>query len=404
MKSNKIKWLFILLFLNMPPVLANKKLVETKPNAVVVNFSMAERMLDWFVFVKQEQSANKRKIEFIKLLESNGGCKAIIDHWSRFDNNWNLDAFYLFVAENLGLVDTQKELVDSNGNSTPFSTRRKLWKEAFENPGRIRRFIEQLKMMNWNDRLEANVKINLPPEVQLNADFYFVIFGASSGFSVNNDIALDVLQLPVNSENELELDDIFRTASHELHHFGFSLSANKTLANINDLERINLVGLMTAEGIATHLYQQPFERYLNRPITKMKDGGVIRDWQNKISRLPKMFLAAEQDIYLGLSGQFEGKPLYQKWLDGHQGDAYILGATMIRLIEQELDKDKMIELNRDYRKLLSFYNMAAIKANKEIDNVNLVNPVNLQRNTHYIFSHQLANLVADFEGKNKRLP
>ena len=237
MKSNKIKWLFVILFLNVQPVLASKQLVEVKPNAVVVDFSMAERMLDWLVFVKQEHSATNRKIKFVRLIGSTAGCKAIIDHWARFDSNWNLDAFYLFVVENLGFVETQKDLVDSKGNPTPFSVRRKLWKEAFENPDRIRRLIEQLKTINWNDRLEENVKINLPPEIQLNAGFHFVLFGASSGFSVNNDIALDVLQLPVNSENELELDDIFRVASHELHHFGFSLSSDRTLVNINNLER-----------------------------------------------------------------------------------------------------------------------------------------------------------------------
>jgi len=75
-----------------------------------------------------------------------------------------------------------------------------------------------------------------------------------------------------------------------------------------------------------------------------------------------MFPAAAGDIAKGMIGEVEGKPLYQKWLDGYQGDAYILGKAMVRLIDQRLGRDKLINLTRDYRKLLVLYNQTALKA------------------------------------------
>ncbi len=401
MKINKAKWIYIFLFLNLQPVLADEKLPAIRADSVIVDFLMAENMIDWLIYAKREPSAEKQKIKFMELVAPTSGCEAIISHWARFDSNWNVDAFYHFVAEHLGFVKTHKKLVDDKGELTRFAIRKKMWLAALQDTEQIRHLIEQLKTLDWNKNLRSNVKANLPPEIILDVNFHFVLFGASNAFSVNNSIGFDVLQLPLNEENNLELDDIFRTASHELHHSGFSLATEKYLANIKNIEYISLVGLMSAEGIATHLYQQPFERYLNRSVEETKINGIVGDWQTKVPRLPQMFQAAAEDINLGLLGQFGGKPLYKKWLDGYQGDAYILGTAMIRLIEQELGTEKVIQLIRDYRKLLSFYNMAANKANEKIAKDNMNQQNNFPGKRHYVFSRQLAQSVANFSGGTK---
>ncbi len=98
----------MILLLSIQPLLANEKLIEERSDSVVVDFSMAEKMLDWLVFAELERAPEKRKIKFMELVAPTGGCKAIIDHWARFDSNWNTDSFYYFVAEHLGFVETQK--------------------------------------------------------------------------------------------------------------------------------------------------------------------------------------------------------------------------------------------------------------------------------------------------------
>ena len=60
---------------------------------VSFDFSMIEAGIKWLKIVKNGANNNQLKTQFMKLVAPTPGCQSIIEHWARFDKNWNNEAF-----------------------------------------------------------------------------------------------------------------------------------------------------------------------------------------------------------------------------------------------------------------------------------------------------------------------
>ena len=331
-------------------------------NVVTMDFETAELMIDWLDLAAAGASETALRSHFFDQIAPSLGCQAIIRHWARF-REWDEGIFYDFILEATGLKPTDQPLKDDSGVLTSFGKRQELWSSALADRDRLR---EKLQALIEADPRTAAVRLArryLPRHADITNEFYIVLFGASNAFSVGDVNGYDLLQMPLTGQGDLNIPDILRTFAHELHHTGFSNAAEIGMRDLKDESRIELVGLLAAEGMATWLISRPLdhlEEYRAAPDENAR--GTAHDWDRLLPRLPEIYRRAESDIRRGLAGELSRDELMAFWLTGYQGPAYTLGSDMIATIERYLGLRALRTIPDDYRLFLDIYNRAARKA------------------------------------------
>ncbi len=347
------------LILLMPQGCCSKCRTE---NVVTIDFETAELMIDWLDLAASEASDSVLRSHFLDQIASSLGCQAIIRHWARF-REWDEEIFYDFILEAAGMKPTDQPLTDEAGALTSFGKRRELWSSALADRDRLR---EKLQALKEADPRKAAIRLArryLPRDADITNEFYIVLFGGSNAFSVGDVNGYDLLQMPLTSDGDLNIPDILKTFAHELHHTGFSNAAGIGMKDLKDASRIDMVGLLAAEGMATWLINRPLdhlEEYRAAPDENAR--GIARDWDRLLPKLPEIYRRAETDIRKGLAGELDQDELLAYWLTGYQGPAYILGSNMIATIERHLGLRVLRTIPDDYRLFLEIYNRASRKA------------------------------------------
>ncbi len=331
-------------------------------STVIVDYQMAEKTIEWLEYLKDEPDLRKIKQYFMAEVAPTEGCQSIIHHWKRF-RDWDQEIFFNFILEALNRVPTDKPLKNQDGSLTSFGLRQSLWLQALNNTERLRADLKRLKEARVREAALGLAGKYLPQEADISNRFYVVLFGASSAFSVGEVNGYDLLQLPKKPDGEIDLQNVVETFAHEMHHSGFSNCTDKHMFEVKNKERIMLAGILAAEGMPTHFINQIRER-----LTLMKSSSsefsrlLAFEWEENLSRLPELYQEAEKDIELNMKGEIGQKEIFGKWVSGLQGPAYVLGSEMFSVIERYLGLEEAKKVARDYRLLLSVYNLAAEKA------------------------------------------
>ena len=212
------------------------------------------------------------------------------------------------------------------------------------------------------------------------------MFGGSNAFSVGDANGYDLLQMPVNNDGKLYLEEIEAIFAHEIHHTGFHSISNRRLKKVKT-EYLSLLGILAAEGMPTW--------FINRTESKISEyrksknllyRSVASDWEEHTEYLSELYRQAENDIQMSLAGKTEWSSLFEKWMSGVKGPAYILGSDMFKTIEEEISVESAIMVMQDYRQFLKIYNQAAAIANEKGAD-------------KFIFDENLAYDVSEFTGK-----
>ncbi len=352
-------------------------------NVVIIDFEAAELMIDWLDLAASGTPDADLRNRFIDTIAPSLGCQAIIRHWARF-REWDEEIFYDFIREATGMKPTDQPLADEEGVLTSFGKRRELWSAALADPERLRKNLQALKEADPRTAAIRLARRYLPRDADITCEFYIVLFGGSSAFSVGDANGFDLLQMPLTTDGDLNIPDILRTFAHELHHTGFSNAAGIGMKDLGDGSPIMLVGLLAAEGTATWLISRPLnhlEEYRMAPDENTR--GIARDWDRLLPQLPDLYRRAEADIRRNLAGELSQDELVAYWLTGYQGPAYILGADMIATIEEHLGLRVLRTIPDDYRLLLEIYNRAALKAGNRGE-------------TAYLFDESLVDSIRDY--------
>jgi hypothetical protein len=342
---------------------------------VNVDYVMAEKAIDWLEFINQGATDQQVQDYFIENVAPTKGCQSIIHHWSRF-MEWDNEKFLQFILTAMGRVPTNDSLKNDDGSLTGLGRRSLFWHFALENPQQLRSDLAALQEADIADSAQATALKYLPDSAKVNADFYVVMFGGSSAYSVGDENGFDLLQLPRRPDSSIDVGEVLRTFAHEMHHCGFDDSKVK--------KQTQLVGIIAAEGMPTY-----FIDGFPGKVKEMAQSGdvtsrdVARVWQESQSRLPKLYQMAEQDIKLCLADKADRSELFDKWMGGIKGPAYVLGADIMSVIAENLGVDSARVLARDCRQMLSMYNHAASLANNRGEH-------------HYIFDQAPADQVARF--------
>ncbi len=335
---------------------------EASQDRVTYDFVMVEKGIDWLKLIKSGADENKIRTHFMQEVAPTRGCRAIIHHWQRF-RKWDTEEFYRLILTALGRLPSDSPLKNEDGTPTGFARRRIFWQDALDQIDRLERDLEALKQTGPGKSVSLARKY-LPEDAVLDADFYFVLFGASSAFSVGKENGYDFLQLPRNKDG-LDLEAVELTLAHELHHSGFDFLAKKNMGDLSQPENVLLLGLLTVEGMPTYFIDQPWfqvPRYLRQENPQLRQ--VALDWERHSARIKDLYKEAERDIRLNLEGKLDQAAVMETWMSGVKGPAYVLGADMFSVIEGYLGLNVALKVVEDYRKFLIYYNYAAERAHQ----------------------------------------
>lgn len=334
-----------------------------KKNSVTVNYDMAEAAIAWLEYVETEPGLDNIRQRFMADVAPTGGCQAIIHHWARF-REWDEKTFLTFILEALGEIPATQALENEDGTLTSFGRRVKLWTYALNNTIQLREDLSLLKKAGVRDTALEMARAYLPDDADISNRFYVVLFGASSAFSVGEENGFDLLQLPKRPSGEIFVENVIETFAHEMHHSGFSSCTKKHMTDVDNEDRIMLVGLLAAEGMPTYFINRVRE---NLPVLKGSQNEMHQmlaaQWEKNLNRLPELYEQAENDIKLNMNGEIGQQEIFKTWMSGLQGPAYVLGSDMFAVIEEYLGLGEAKKIAQDCRLLLSIYNRAAEKAN-----------------------------------------
>ena len=332
-------------------------------DSVTVDFEMAERAIDWLDFVAGGADEEAIRDRFFRDVAPTQGCQVTVRHWARF-REWDEGRLYTFILQGLGRVAHPDPLTNPDGSLTLLGRRRALWTTGLEDPAALRADLQGLRNASLQVSAVELALQYLPEGADVTNAFYVVLFGGSSAFSVGEENGYDLLQTPKTAGGEIDVDEVLRTFAHEMHHSGFS---NETARHMKgfDSEGLDLLATLASEGMATCFISRTRERLddyrrSGNPMWR----NLVADWDRHLTRLPELYAEAERDIRRTLSGEVTNGEVFDHWMDGTQGPAYILGADMCATIEAELSADAARPIAQDYRRLLAVYNRAAMHANE----------------------------------------
>ncbi|MCP4703381.1 MAG: hypothetical protein GY865_02125 [candidate division Zixibacteria bacterium] len=350
----------------------------TSEKIVTVDFSMAEKAIDWLEYINTGADEKEIKEYFYENVAPTKGCQSIIKHWARF-MEWDNDKFYKFIMEGLDRIPSERPLENDDGSLTAFGRRKMLWLAAIENPEILRDDIIKLKKINLVDTSQTLAKMYLPDDANIENDFYFVLFGGSNAFSIGKENGFDILQLSKNSDGTINTVEVLLLLAHEMHHSGF-LSSDKVDLGDNLL----LLGVLAAEGMPTYFINKTIDKieiYKNSHDPILRD--LARQWETHLARMPQIYIEAEEDLKSNFDEKIGQKEIWAKWMDGLQGQAYALGSDMFSVVDKYLGLDSARIIPYDNRQFLRIYNNAAQIGNEQGGN-------------YYIFSEDLIARMANY--------
>ncbi len=354
-----------------------------KQDAVTVDYRMAEAAIAWLEYVETEPGLDNIRQRFMTDVAPTEGCQAIIHHWARF-REWDEETFLTFILEALGEIPATQALEKEDGTLTSFGRRVKLWTYASENTTQLREDLSLLKKAGVRDTALELARKYLPNDADISNRFYVVLFGASSAFSVGEENGFDLLQLPKLPSGEIFVENVIETFAHEMHHSGFSNCTDKHMTDVENKDRIMLAAVLAAEGMPTYFINRMRENLpVLRDSTDELHQMLAAQWAKNLVRLPEFYEMAERDIQRNMDGEIGQQEIFETWMSGLQGPAYVLGLDMFAVIEEYLSLEEAKKIAQDYRRLLPVYNRAAEKANAAGGNRFVFDAELVQRLQHF---------------------
>jgi hypothetical protein len=333
---------------------------HTYVDQVRFDHEMVEKGIAWLKLVRDGADEKTRRAFFMQEVFPTRGCQAIIHHWERF-RKWDAEELYAFILTALELQPSDAPLRNEDGTPSALAMRRKFWQDALNNIAGLEQDLEELKQTDLSRSIMI-AREYLPEEVELQAEFYFVLFGHSSAFSVGAENGFDFLQLP-KENGKVDMEALIQILAHELHHSGFDYLIKKNLNNLSSPENLLLLGILAAEGMPTYFIDKPWllvPRYLRDDNPQRRQ--YARDWEKHSARIQELYQEAERDIRLNLEGKLDRASVMNTWMHGIKGPAYVLGADMFSVIDGYLGREVALKVAADFRKFLLYYNYAAEKA------------------------------------------
>jgi len=375
MKISRFSLLLLCCFMLVTGYCQNK----TTRDEVVFDYTGAEKMIEWLQEMKAGASMESLEREFFSDVVTTKGYKAVLRHWSRFFE-WNEEILYNWIMVRLGKKQLDNPVIERDANKEFFEYSKNLWQKALADPQKLAADLQQLKELNIKEKSIELARNHLPPEAEMHAEFYIVLFGASSAFSVGDVNGFDLLQLMRKEDGSIFTEEVMRLFAHELHHTGFSdYRENYAVENDAD-DKLYLLKLLVSEGTPTALINEMPEalKYLTGQVGE----NLRRDWEFALSNKDSLYAQVEEDVLKSMETGWTDE-MFKRWMGGWQGPAYVIGVDIVKIIYENLGNEALFKTFKDVRILPETYNKAAEKV--------------LQRGEErYLFSEEFIERLKNF--------
>ncbi|MDQ7816915.1 MAG: DUF5700 domain-containing putative Zn-dependent protease [Melioribacteraceae bacterium] len=364
-----IKTIIFLLFLT------NTLYCRISNDSIVFNFEMAENTISFINYARFEPDLKKVKERFYQSIATTDGYRCLIKHLSRF-NQWDDEKYFDYLINVTGIVNGNVQNVNDKNDIA-----KKIWKKAFIQTDSLKKIIEKLKEYELNSKALILARKYLPLESNINISFFFIIHGSTPAFSLGKSNAIDLLHIPKKKDGEPDIERLITIIAHEIHHSGFFDYIQKNNPGCLTDNRFTLLGTMVAEGMPTYyINQMPDKLNELKNSDSVFDLEVAKDWEKYGSNLITLFKKAEIDIKRNLDNSLIQDEIFNDWMKGAQGAAYVLGANMFYIIDKYLGLEYAIEVLKDFKKLLAVYNQAVYLAQND-------------SKTFFLFDNELITLI-----------
>lgn len=329
-------------------------------DSIVVDFEMAESIISLINYARIEPDVKKVKELYYHTITTTEGYKCLIKHLSRFAY-WDDEKYFDYLLNEIFIVNgIVQNVYDKNDLS------KKLWKKVFNQTDSLKKIIAELKQYDLHSKALILSRKYLPPESNINISFYFIIHGSTPAFSIGKSNAIDLLHIPKKKDGQLDIERLITTIAHEIHHSGFFDYIQKTNPACLSDSRFTLLGTMVAEGMPTYYINQMPEKLDDLMNSSSEfDIEVAKDWEKHGSNLLTLFKKAQTDIKRNLDNSITHEEIFNDWMKGAQGAAYVLGANMFKVIDKYLGLEHALEVLIDFKKLLTVYNQAVYLAQND---------------------------------------
>ena len=348
-----------------------------------VDFSMAEKSIEWIKLIKGGSSKAEQKIFFNNNILITSGAGSIKKYWNSITES-DIPELNTYFFHLLKKREPGKKWNFNILTKEWYRRSRGLFLKVYKKPDFYNKVLERLKKYDI-----AGEALKLAGEClpDINLDdikIEFIFFGHSLAFSVENMCVYDFLQLPVDKKGNIYISEVIQTLAHEIHHLGFKRIANNKMNGVVNTEKLSLIWMLSTEGIPTFYIDKPFEKI--NEFKKRKDilyKRIASDWEKHRENLKGLYIEAENDISLALKGKLSLSAINWKWNEGVKGAVYVLGSDMVSVIDEFLGKDAVMDVMADYRKLIKIYNNAVKAGNRAGREL-------------YVFSDKIGGMVSDF--------
>jgi len=351
-------------------------------NQIVIDYSMPLEVYEWLRLLKLDNDYLDVKDYFLNKVVNTPGCKAALRYLNNFQE---IDGkkFYKLIIEAL-YASSDKKIYKFDGYFTSYGRMKNIWLNKLAEPQSIIETINTLNEVDLAEKSKKMLKKYIPEDALINTTFYFYVYGDIESPLMGMKNGIDLLNLPVNGNENIEFDKIINKIAQAAFYDSFEMYADKIDKNIIMKDKICLVRMLAKSGLASYFFKNNNDSFLNNSNYYMYDYPEVWETQNK--RLPELYILADRDLQNCLTGKISKKEIEDYWLQGKVSPASVLGYDMMAKIDKYLGLEKAVEAVKDYRKLMLYYDRAAKVAY-------------LQRKDVHRFDKQLAYDLAFYTGK-----
>lgn len=344
---------------------------------------MARKGIEWMKMIRKGGNKAGHLKFFKEKISITPGADAIIKYWRSLTKG-DLPGLDTYFYHLLKKREPGEKWNFSILTKEWYRRSRELFLRVYRKPDFYKKILDKLESQGIEGKAMALAGECLP-EINLDdIEIEFIFFGHSLAFSVENRCVYDFLQIPLDKKGNIYFDEVIETLAHEIHHLGFNRISEKAVRGVVNKEKLALIWMLASEGIPTFYIDKPFIRL---DEYKKRDDVLYRriaaDWVKHENNLRDLYIEAENEIALSLKGGLSLTAVRWKWNEGIKGAVYVLGSDMVSVVDEFLGKEAVMDIIRDYRKILEIYNRAAKTGNRTGRDL-------------YVFSDRIAGDVSRF--------
>ncbi len=346
------------------PLIAFFTYTSTISQMVEVEISSCEGMFNLFQEIKKSENSHDAS----SLLDSLLGTKPYVSMLAHYNRDWRPNHLPKDVFKRMILSLKYPEEY-KNGENQRADAMLVFWNKFYNDMVLFQKNLNQLKKHDLKQLINSGVAkaARWLPKGWGIPNFYLYIHpnGGSTAFAYQDKQGYDFFQLPRNKNEDLLLDQLISTISHESHHLGMQIPTKARTSE--DSLVLYFLSLFITEGSATKFVNNAPGGAVPRirKIDLNYDEFDTEEWRAYTRDEQKLFTQFSNTLRQIIDGKLDKKAVLLEirnfWLSGNSRyPAYFVGSEMFGAIYFGLGKEAVFETMKHPEEILKRYNASRL--------------------------------------------